>query len=124
MLYDYQRQSDSCKERGLRGANGKAITRYHYLFFIATDPSARGQGLASKLMIKQQQATQDGLPIWLEATTKHSRDIYERLGFKEVQEMKLGKGTHSAGGAFEKGGPGVRLWAMFWSPPNKSTNNK
>ena len=56
------------------------------------------------------------MPIWLEATTAHSRDVYARQGFELVQEMKVGEGTHAASGAFEKGGEGVRLWAMIWKP--------
>ena len=118
MLVDFQSQSDQCKKRGLRDTNGKKITRYHYLFFIATDPEARGQGLASKIVARYQQQG-GGLPLWLEATTKHSRDIYERLGFEEVQEMKVGEGTHAASGAFQKGGPGISIWAMIWRPSSK-----
>lgn len=121
MLIDFQSQSDASKKRGLRDSKGKPIARYHYLFFIATDFQARGQGLAFKVVARyQQKATMDGLPLWLEATTKHSRDIYERLGFDEVQEMRLGQGTHAASGAIEKGGPGVSIWAMIWFPPSQN----
>lgn len=102
MLWDFQNQSDGCKKRGLRDDNGKKITRYNYLFFIATDPEARGQGLASKIVARYQREHAD-LPMWLEATTRKSRDIYERCGFREVEEMKLGVGTHANSGVLEKG---------------------
>ena len=70
MLWDYTRQSDACKAKGLRDEDGKPIKQYHYLFFIATDPAARGQGIASKVVARfQDQAANEGLPIWLEATT-------------------------------------------------------
>lgn len=98
----FANRSDRCKKQGLRDKDGKKITRYHYLFFIATVAEARGQGLASKMVAKYQQKG-DGLPIWLEATTKKSRDIYERCGFKEIQEMKVGVGTHASTGVFENG---------------------
>ena len=57
-----------------------------------------------------QQGSDSDLPIWLEATTAKSRDIYAKCGFEVVQEMKLGKGTHAATGLREKGGPGVSIW--------------
>ena len=117
MLIDFQSQADKCKKLGLRDAQGRPIKRYHYLFFIGTDPNTRGQGLATKMIHKYQQQS-EGMPIWLEATTKHSRDIYERTGFREVQKMEVGVGTHAASGAFEKGGPGVCIWAMIWFPSN------
>ena len=120
MLSEFVPQSGACKAKGLVDSNGKKITRYWYLFFIATDFHARGQGIASKVVAKwQEKAATDGLPIWLEATTKHSRDIYERLGFQEVQEMRLGRGTHAPSGKFEKGGEGVSIWAMVWKPEQK-----
>ena len=70
MLWDYERQSDACKQKGLRAEDGSFIKRYNYLFFIATDPAARGQGLATRIVSEYQaQSEIDGLPIWLEATT-------------------------------------------------------
>ena len=117
MFLDFEAQSDSCKKKGLRDANGKLIKRYYYLWFIATDFHARGQGLASRMVSRyQDKAKEEGYAIWLEATTPKSRDIYLRQGFKIVQEMCLGKGTHAASGAREKGGSGVPVWAMIWRP--------
>lgn len=119
MLVDYQGQSGDCKRRFLVDAHGKKITRYHYLFFIGTDPAARGQGLASRLIKEyQQKAAAEGLPIWLEATTPRSRDVYAKVGFEETTVMKLGEGTHAASGVPGKGGPGVCIWPMIWRPPN------
>lgn len=113
MLLDFQRQSDACKRQGL-AKNEK----YHYLFFVGTEPEARGQGLCSRIVaIQQDRATTEKLPIWLEATTSRSRDIYLKLGFIVVRQMTLGKGTHSAAGEREAGGQGVPLWAMIWRPP-------
>ena len=64
------------------------------------------------------------MPLWLEATTEHSRDIYLRLGFEVVHEMVLGKGTHAPSGAMEAGGPGVKIWGMIWWPPSKVGKNE
>ena len=123
MLADFKSQSNACKRRFLRDADGNPVKRYHYLFFLATDPKARGKGLASEVVARfQQKATADGLPIWLEATTKHSRDVYKRLGFEELHEMKLGKGTHAASGVVEKGGAGVSTFAMIWWPPTEKAS--
>ncbi|KAF2478557.1 hypothetical protein BDY17DRAFT_328097 [Neohortaea acidophila] len=119
MLVDYQGQSGDCKRRFLVDAHGKRFTRYHYLFFIGTDPAARGQGLASRLIKEyQQKAAAEGLPIWLEATTPRSRDVYAKVGFEETTMMKLGEGTHAASGVPETGGPGVCIWPMIWLPPS------
>ena len=117
MLIDYQAQSDATKAAHLLTPTGRQIKQYHYLFFIATDFPSRGRGLASKLVSRwQEQASKDGLPIWLEATTEHSRDVYVRLGFEVVREMRVGKGTHGASGGMEEGGEGVGIWAMIWWP--------
>lgn len=117
MLWDYGHQADVCKRKGLRDSNGKVIKRYHYLFVMATDTAHRGKGLASGLLAQyQEQAAKDGLPIWLEATTAASRNIYARCGFETVQEVRMGKGSHAESGAMYAGGPGVPLWAMIWRP--------
>jgi len=124
MLYDFQRASDACKARFLARYRG-----YHYLFFIGTALHARGQGCATTLITRYRQQLLAGegrgqsqersaeLPIWLEATTAKSRDVYLRCGFEVVEEMVLGKGRHAASGIREQGGPGVSIWAMIWRPP-------
>ena len=87
MLIDFQSQSDACKKVGLKG---KGIKKWHYLFFIGTDVAARGQGLASKIITEYQvKAQKDNLPIWLEATTAHSKRVYEKCGFEVVRVMSL-----------------------------------
>ena len=124
MTVDYQRQADACKRKHLVDSSGKPLRRYHYLFFIATDFPARGKGLASQVVAKyQSQAAIDGLPIWLEASSEHSRNIYARLGFKVLQTLCFGKGTHGTDGLYQRGGPGVTIWAMCWWPPSKEAGN-
>lgn len=69
-------------------------------------------------MIERYQAiaTRDGIPIWLEATTRHSMAIYANLGFETIEEIVLGKGKAASNGIEEKGGVGVKIWAMIWRP--------
>ena len=120
MILDYESRANACKRKYLRNKEGNLVKKYHYLFFIATDFHARGQGLASQVVARYQvEACKDGLPIWLEASSERSRSVYAKQGFELMQEITLGKGTHGANGAHKKGGPGVKIWAMCWWPSVK-----
>jgi N-acetylglutamate synthase-like GNAT family acetyltransferase len=112
MLAEYTPLTDSCKAKGLKGRKD-----YYYVFFIGTLPSEQGKGLCSALMRKyQSQARKEGVPVWLEATTAYSRDLYLKLGFKTIDEMVLGKGSAATDGTACKGGEGVKIWGMIWEP--------
>lgn len=120
MLVDFLFQMDKIKARHLDKGQ-----LYHYLFFIGTVEEARGKGLASKIIRERQAlAATEGLPIWLESTTVYSRDVYARCGFEFLEELVVGKGTHDADGRREKGGSGVRLFAMVWWPEGKKPMKK
>ena len=41
------------------------------------------------------------------------------LGFELVREIVVGEGRVGKGGLVEKGGEGVRIWAMVWRPEGK-----
>lgn len=115
IFIDFQASTDKAKKRYLKG-----VKRYWYLFFIATEEVARGKGLASRIIEGWKEvAKKEGLPIWLEATTARSRDVYVRCGFEVLEEMVIGKGTHASSGEVEKGGPGVSIWAMVWWPEKR-----
>jgi GNAT superfamily N-acetyltransferase len=117
MFLEFEAQTNAFKKQYLKDAQGKPIKNYYYLWFIATDLPARGQGLAAKVVSKwQDKAASEGQAMWLEATTAKSRDVYARCGFKAVGEVHLGKGTHAATGAYEKDGPGVTIYPMLWRP--------
>jgi ribosomal protein S18 acetylase RimI-like enzyme len=92
--------------------------KYFYVFFVGTRLDCRGRGLASALIRHyQSRATEAQLPIWLEATTAKSRDLYDRLGFEVVEEIVLGQGKVGADGLVVKAkGEGVRVWGMVWRP--------
>lgn len=75
------------------------------------------QGLGSSLLAHTQgRARRDGRPVWLEATTEYSRDLYLKRGFEHVGDVTLVKGDVSPDGVAKKGGEGVTIWAMFWRP--------
>lgn len=110
MLAEFTPLTDAVKAKGLKGRK-----KYFYVFFLGTHPDARGQGLASAIMREYQaRAAKEGVPLWLEATTRYSMRLYERLGFKIVDEMVLGKGKVDADGLECKGSEGVTIWGMIW----------
>ena len=110
MLAEFTPLADAAKAKGLNGRK-----EYFYVFFLGTHPDARGQGLGSAIMREYQaRAAKGGVPLWLEATTAYSMRLYERLGFKIVDEMVLGKGKVDADGFECKGGEGVTIWGMIW----------
>ncbi|KAK3328550.1 hypothetical protein B0T19DRAFT_424898 [Cercophora scortea] len=96
----------------------KAEQKKHwYLFIMGTAIDRRRQGLASELLVYvQDRARSDGRPLWLEATTEISRDLYLKHGFKTVGEVILGKGQVGPDGMPKKGGEGVVIWCMCWRP--------
>ncbi|EME80326.1 uncharacterized protein MYCFIDRAFT_198585 [Pseudocercospora fijiensis CIRAD86] len=115
MLRDFSAQVEKVKKKWKKESG---IREFWYLFFVGTRKADRGKGLASEMIRRWQRREEVGgnFPIWLEATTERSRDLYKRLGFRELEVLVMGKGTHGRDGAVEKGGEGVRLWAMVWMP--------
>lgn len=109
-MAEYTPLADAAKAKVLKGR-----AKYYYVFFIGTHPNARRQGWCSALMREYQaRAEKEGVPIWLEATTAYSMRLYERLDFRVVDEMVLGKGKVDANGLKCKGGDGVKVWGMIW----------
>jgi len=115
MLWDFQNTMDKLKKKHMKQ---QGIKKYWYLWFIGTHEEARGKGLASKVVRNFQDtvARKEKLPIWLESTTETSMRVYKNCGFKVMDEVVLGKGVHAASGELEKGGPGIKLYAMLWKP--------
>ncbi|RDW92748.1 uncharacterized protein DSM5745_00070 [Aspergillus mulundensis] len=78
---------------------------------------ADDSGLARALIESQKEtAWCTEVPIWLEATTAYSRDLYLTLGFEVVEEITLGEGKVNRDGFLDKEGQGVTMWAMVWWP--------
>ncbi|KAJ8127643.1 hypothetical protein O1611_g5993 [Lasiodiplodia mahajangana] len=88
-----------------------------YVFIMGTATDRRRQGLASAMLEDlMERARNDKRPIWLEATTRESLQLYTRHGFETVGEMVLGRGDVGPDGLPCNGGPGVTIWSMFWRP--------
>jgi hypothetical protein len=60
-----------------------------------------------------QKAREQNVPVWLEATNRHARDVYAHFGFQVADEVRIGKGVINADGWAEQGGEGVLLWGMM-----------
>ena len=64
-----------------------------YLPQLGVDPEAQGQGLGSLLLEAMlTRCDADGLPAYLEATTRDSIPLYERHGFEVTAERRLPMG--------------------------------
>ena len=88
-------------------------TPHWTLELIGRDPSYKGCAVADRLIMPfVERARQDGHPVWLEASNMHARDVYLRLGFRVVEEWKVGKGRCDELGNLVHGGQGVTVWAM------------
>lgn len=63
---------------------------YIYLMIIGVATEFQGQGFGSKLigsLVKESEQT--GIPIYLETTTERNVRMYERFGFKKVNQTNL-----------------------------------
>lgn len=114
MMWDYEGQTASAKKEGLYS---RGWTEFYYLFLLSTREGCRGRGMGAALVERcKERAREEGVPIWLEATTEGSMRLYKRLGFDLSKEITLGKGEADLSGNRERGGAGVKLWAMIWEP--------
>jgi ribosomal protein S18 acetylase RimI-like enzyme len=60
-----------------------------YLPFIGVDPRAQGRGIGSGLLrVGLTRSDEDGLPVYLEASSPRNRALYERHGFETVAEIR------------------------------------
>jgi hypothetical protein len=58
-------------------------------------------------------ARAEGIPLWLESISEHSRQVYEHLGFRTVAEARMGVGKANAKGELEEDGEGVLVYGMI-----------
>ena len=72
----------------------------------------------------QARATAEGIPIWTEATTARSHQLYLRLGFQDVQELRIGEGKADEDGSKKSAGEGVPLWTLIWHPPSAKSGTE
>lgn len=101
--------AEATKEGRLRGRP------YWYLFLIGRDPAYTGPSVATQLIEPfLEKARRDSVPIWLDASSERSRKLYRKLGFQDVEEMRVGQGKSDQEGNVVESGEGVSLWAMVY----------
>ena len=62
-----------------------------YLPFIGVDPARQGNGLGAALLRPAlAECDKVRLPAYLESTNPRNRPLYERHGFKEIGEIRVG----------------------------------
>ena len=65
---------------------------HYYLTLAGVDPPVQGQGVGSVLLrAGTDRCDEQGLPAYLEATSKRSRDLYARHGFKGLGIIQTGQ---------------------------------
>ncbi|ORY07411.1 hypothetical protein BCR34DRAFT_631275 [Clohesyomyces aquaticus] len=125
ILFEYGAVADSAKRIKFPLKSQAKKEGYFYVLIIGTEESCRGRGLAGELMKRVlRDAEKAGKPVWLEATSLMSMELYERLGFRvvgkagEAGSLVLGKGKCDASGENAKGeeAVGVKIWPMVWIP--------
>ncbi|KAF9054049.1 hypothetical protein BJ165DRAFT_1435859 [Panaeolus papilionaceus] len=100
------------KQKGMKAED--ADNAAWYLQLTMTDPDYQGQGLMSRLMREGFEHAPNAT-FSLEATTAHSRDCYQHLGFEVIDVVKFGEGKADAGGLVASGDKavGVECWPMI-----------
>src|SRR5262249_6054942 len=64
---------------------------HYYIPYVGVAPQAQGKGLGSALLHATfDRCDRDGLPAYLEATSRRNVAVYERLGFEHLGEFNLG----------------------------------
>ncbi|KAL1968079.1 hypothetical protein VTN77DRAFT_2209 [Rasamsonia byssochlamydoides] len=87
---------------------------YWYLNVIGRHPERREPGAVRALIDPYlQRARAQGLPVWLEAVTEHSRQVYKHLGFREVAQVRIAVSKANARGEFQEGGEGLLIYGMI-----------
>jgi ribosomal protein S18 acetylase RimI-like enzyme len=67
---------------------------HYYLPVIGILPEWQGRGFGSALLRPMlERCGREGLPAYLEASSVRNRALYERHGFKVVEEIHVGKGS-------------------------------
>lgn len=80
------------------------------MFHITNNPTGVVRALFEPYIAR---AREEKVPIWLEAVSEHSKQVYEHFGFKTVAILRMGEGKASPDGELQEGGEGIILWAMI-----------
>jgi ribosomal protein S18 acetylase RimI-like enzyme len=83
---------------------------HHYLHVVGVDPDWQGRGLGAALMRPMlERCDREGTPAYLEASAPRNRGLYERNGFRVVEEVSLPP-------------DGPPLWRMWRDPQSPSSS--
>ncbi|PRP77996.1 hypothetical protein PROFUN_14084 [Planoprotostelium fungivorum] len=117
-MLDYSSYVDPVKAKYLKGRP------YYYCFIVGTLPEHRGKGHC-KALFKEHLEKGDRLPLWLEATSENSRDIYKKMGFEVLETVVMGVGQVDGKGYSDgETKEGVTLWCMLREPRDEKTDSK
>lgn len=92
------------------------IRPFYHLSFLARNPSAPkvSGSIAAVIEPFLQRARDEGVPAWLEATTRQAATVYEHFGFRLVEEITIGVGSIDCQGWPKEDGEGVTAYAMIY----------
>ncbi|KIY00679.1 uncharacterized protein Z520_03344 [Fonsecaea multimorphosa CBS 102226] len=111
-------ESDSSSDRPSQDSQEQQLRPFYHLSFLARNPAKpRVQGSINAVMMPfLERAKAEGVPAWLEATTRQAVRLYEHFGFRVVEEIVVGKGLVDALGWPAAGdkAEGVTAWAMIF----------
>ncbi|KAK9802391.1 hypothetical protein SCARD494_00324 [Seiridium cardinale] len=115
VLVDYSKAAGKTKSKGM--TKEERHNGFWYVLIMGTSSKRRREGLAGALLRDiQLRAQDDGRPIWLEATTPESRQLYLKYGLDIVEEIRMGEGEVAASGQAKARGEGIVIWGMIWRP--------
>ncbi|KAH0836125.1 hypothetical protein AYO21_02765 [Fonsecaea monophora] len=104
---EYRRKYDALKAKHL------GDRPHWYLNLIARSPERLEKGAIRNLVDPfLKKAREQNLPVWLEATNQHARDVYTHLGFRTVELVRIGEGVVDAEGWARPDGEGVLTYGM------------
>lgn len=63
-----------------------------------------------------QRAREDGVPVWLEATSQHAVDVYTHFGFRLVETIRISVGTANLAGDSVENGEGLLVHGLIYGP--------
>ncbi|OAP62385.1 hypothetical protein AYL99_04588 [Fonsecaea erecta] len=105
---EYRTKFDALKKKYL------GDRAYWYLNLIARSPTRSEKGAIRNLVDPfLKKAQEQNMPVWLEATNQHAREVYTHLGFKTVAHVRIGEGIVNAEGWAQQDGEGVLVYGML-----------
>jgi GNAT superfamily N-acetyltransferase len=70
---------------------------HYYLLAIGVDPPLQGQGIGTQMATPiLERCDREGVPAYLESSKEQNVPLYERWGFKVVEQLDLPKGGPTA----------------------------